>query len=307
MDAQQPDPATDDPQLVEAAEPAPPDDAVLSAALECLLFMADTPLVPKDLGEMLGIEPERVCALGDRLAAEYDGRGVQIVRVAGGYQMCTRPEFSEYLAKLHEPRRFRLSRASMETLAIIAYRQPITRPEMEAVRGVNCDSVIDTLLDRGLVCERGRRDTPGRPMTYGTTPEFLEQFGLNSLRDLPELPELTSAEVEARLRAEGLIPEAVAEEGAPAEAAEPTPDGAAPPCHSEPFDFAQGRLREESRTAESCAAQGERREESVLPLPAAAEEGAPAEAVEPTPDGGAAPDEPPQSAAEITPAVQPGD
>ena len=205
-----------------------PTDETLSGALECLLFVADRPLSPKELGEMLEVEPDRVCALADRLAADYQGRGLEIARIAGGYQMCTRPQYSEFVARLHEPHRFRLSRASMETLAIIAYRQPMTRPEMEAVRGVNCDSVIDTLLDRGLVRERGRRTTPGRPMTYGTTPEFLAQFGLDSLTDLPELPQLTAEEVEARLRAEGLAPDPSApDEGAPVAAVESTADGGA--------------------------------------------------------------------------------
>jgi len=213
---------------MDTEQPAPAPDDTLSGALECLLFMADRPLSPKELGEMLGLEPAQVRDLAERLIGVYDGRGVEIVRVAGGYQMCTRPEYGEYVAKLHEPNRFRLSRPAMETLAIIAYRQPITRPEMEAVRGVNCDSVIETLLGRGLVCERGRRHTPGRPMTYGTTPDFLAQFGLDSLNDLPDLPELTSEEVEARLRAEGLAPDPSApDEGAAVDTVEPAPDDGA--------------------------------------------------------------------------------
>jgi len=273
-----PDETAASPDSVGAAQ----GEAPLSAALECLLFMADQPLVPKDLGEMLGIEPEQVCALADRLAAEYESRGLQITRVAGGYQMCTRPEYGEFVAKLHEPRRFRLSRASMETLAIVAYRQPITRPEIEAVRGVNCDSVIETLLERGLACERGRRSTPGRPMTYGTTPEFLSQFGLNSLRDLPALPQLTAEEVEARLRAAGLAP---AQEGAAAD------------CHSEPFACHSERS-EESRSKEPYPAQGKLREESRLPFPTALEEGAATEAVEPPQD--AAGEESPEPTAAAT-------
>ena len=212
-------------------QPDAPSDEALIAALECLLFMADRPLPPAELSEMLDCDPRRVSEAADRLTARYDGRGLQITRVAGGFQMCTRPEYAEIVAKLHEPHRFRLSRPALETLAIIAYRQPITRPEMEALRGVNCDSVVETLLERQLIHERGRRHTPGRPMTYGTTPEFLSQFGLDSLGDLPELPQVSAEEVEARLRAQSVEAESqpAQAEGAPPDSVESTPCAPAGP------------------------------------------------------------------------------
>jgi len=164
--------------------------ADLLGALECLLFAAADPLTPAELAEMLEVEPARVAELATELASRCAGRGLQIVQVAGGYQMCTRPEYGRFIARLHEPERFRLSRAALETLAIVAYRQPVTRPEIEAIRGVNVDGVISTLLQYRLIRECGRKDAPGRPMLYGTTEDFLQHFGLNTVRDLPELDTL---------------------------------------------------------------------------------------------------------------------
>jgi segregation and condensation protein B len=157
----------------------------LLGALECLLFMADRPLSPGELGELLDVAPPAVRQLLECLQDRY--LGMQIVEVAGGFQLATKPEFSEYVSRLHRPPKLRLSPASMETLAIVAYRQPITRPEIEQLRGVNCDSVVTTLLDHELICERGHRNAPGRPMMYGTTDKFLKLFGLASVDALPDL------------------------------------------------------------------------------------------------------------------------
>jgi segregation and condensation protein B len=123
------------------------------------------------------------------LSRGYEGRGLQLIKVAGGWKLCTRPQYAPFISRMHEPTRVRLSRAALETLAIIAYRQPITRPEMEAIRGVNVDGVISTLLNYSLIEEKGRKEAPGRPMLYGTTTDFLSHFGLNSVEDLPALPE----------------------------------------------------------------------------------------------------------------------
>jgi segregation and condensation protein B len=188
------------------------------AALEAVLFMAAEPIGATELAEILDVTPAGAEALCRELAAVFEGRGVQIARVAGGYQVATRPEYGPYVAKLHKPERFRLSRAALETLAIIAYKQPVTRPEVEAVRGVNSDSAIDTLTQYQLVCEAGRKEAPGRPVLYRTTDSFLGHFGLNSVEDLPRIEaipadeEAVRAEVEQALGGGEDSPQAVAPE-----------------------------------------------------------------------------------------------
>lgn len=179
------------------------------AALEAVLFMAAEPIGAVELAEILEVTPAGAEQLCRELAAVFEGRGVQIGRVAGGYQVATRPEYGPYVAKLHKPERFRLSRAALETLAIVAYKQPVTRPEVEAVRGVNSDSAIDTLTQYQLVCEAGRKEAPGRPVLYRTTDSFLGHFGLNSVEDLPRIEaipadeEAVRAEVEQQLSSAG--------------------------------------------------------------------------------------------------------
>jgi len=162
-----------------------PETTHILGALECLLFMADRPLTLAELAELLDISTPAVRQLLEGLEDRY--LGLRIVEVAGGVELVTRPEFAEYVARLHRPPKFRLSPASMETLAIVAYRQPVTRPEIEMLRGVNSDSVINTLLEHGLVEERGHKPVPGKPMLYGTTEKFLKLFGLAGLNALPDL------------------------------------------------------------------------------------------------------------------------
>jgi segregation and condensation protein B len=162
----------------------------LVAALEAVLFMAAEPLAAKELGEILGVSPAEAESLAARLETACAGRGLKLALVAGGYELCTRPEYAEFVARLHQPHRFRLSRAALETLAIIAYRQPVTRPEIEAIRGVNSDGVISTLLNYRLIREAGRKEAPGRPVLYRTTEDFLLHFGLGSVGDLPRLDAL---------------------------------------------------------------------------------------------------------------------
>ena len=161
----------------------------LLRALECLLFVAGRPVALSQLAEALEVEGEAVVELAGLLAEEYAQHGLQVQRVAGGYQLCTRPEYALVVSRLHQPRRVRLSKAALETLAIIAYRQPVTRPEIEAIRGVQVEGVVETLLQCQLVQELGRKPTPGRPMTYGTTEQFLREFGLYSVEELPRLPD----------------------------------------------------------------------------------------------------------------------
>ena len=183
---------------------AEPGDRGKLCALEAVLFMAAEPLPMSDLAEILEVAPEGAEALVRQLESEYGIRGIHIQRVAGGLQVGTRPEHGHYVAKLHKPERFRLSRAALETLAIVAYKQPVTRPEIDAIRGVNSDSPLDTLLQYELVCETGRKDAPGRPLLYRTTESFLGKFGLNSIADLPGLDTIPTDEAEIRAAAESL-------------------------------------------------------------------------------------------------------
>jgi segregation and condensation protein B len=165
----------------------------LKSILESLLFVVSEPVSIGRLTQILaGYERrEIVRALGE-LAEEYqrDERGFRLQQVAGGYQLRTPRANAEFVKALLQQRPARLSRAALETLAVIAYRQPVTRPEIEAIRGVDVDAVLTTLGERRLIRVLGRKDVPGRPLLYGTTPEFLETFGLKDLSSLPTLEEL---------------------------------------------------------------------------------------------------------------------
>lgn len=160
----------------------------IMAALEALLFASDAPLELARIGEILELSPDEAQAAIEALgvACEEPRRGLAVVEVAGGVRLVTRPELAPVLLRLQRLRlRSRLSRAALETLAIIAYRQPISRPEIEQLRGVGAESVVTHLLERRLVRVVGRKTGPGRPILYGTTREFLEHFGLRDLGDLP--------------------------------------------------------------------------------------------------------------------------
>ncbi|MHB1126847.1 MAG: SMC-Scp complex subunit ScpB [Bacillota bacterium] len=161
----------------------------IKAAIECLLFVASEPLDLKTISEIAGISQEEARELLVELMQLYnqDHRGVQLVEVGGGYALCTRPQYATYIEKLYRPKAASLSQAALETLAIVAYKQPITRIDIEAIRGVKVDGVLGTLLERRLIQEVGRREGPGRPILYGTNREFLIHFGLNDLSGLPVL------------------------------------------------------------------------------------------------------------------------
>jgi segregation and condensation protein B len=165
----------------------------LKSLVEALLFGADGPLRVDRLAEVLEVERAVVLQVLEELAAEYTtvSRGFFLQEVAGGYQLRTRPEFSDYLRRLGRARPFKFSRPALETLAIIAYRQPVTRTEIEYLRGVDSGSVLKTLLDKHLVRILGKKDVPGKPAIYGTTREFLELFGLSDLAALPTLKEFS--------------------------------------------------------------------------------------------------------------------
>jgi segregation and condensation protein B len=159
-------------------------------ALECLLFVATRPLPLDELARLLDAPLDEVLMLLNELAVDYERRsGLAIVEVAGGWRMVTRPEFAPVIARLNPPQRMRLSRGSLEVLAIIAYHQPITRPEIEQMRGVDSSGALQSLLEHGLIQIVGHKEAPGRPRLFATTQKFLELFGLRSLDDLPPLRE----------------------------------------------------------------------------------------------------------------------
>jgi segregation and condensation protein B len=170
--------------------------AELKAVVEALIFASPEPLTPKMLFRLLADEPkEDVKATVEALKADYESRpGLQFVEVAGGYQIVTRPELHEWVRRLfHERSTQRLTVQSLETLAVIAYKQPITALEVGEIRGVNTSGVLTTLLERHLIKIIGRKNVVGRPFLYATTKEFLIRFGLNDLTDLPKIEDMAEA------------------------------------------------------------------------------------------------------------------
>ena len=160
----------------------------LVARVESVLFVAEEPVSTHRLAQVLEVTPASVERVLDELAATYRGRGLRLQRLDGAVQLTTAPEAADSVERfLGLEARVHLSQAALEALAIVAYRQPITRPEVEEIRGVGSDSVLRTLLRAGLIDRIGRADDVGRPYLYGTTPEFLQHFGLQSLDDLPVL------------------------------------------------------------------------------------------------------------------------
>jgi segregation and condensation protein B len=180
------------------------DDAFLSefelmAAIEALLMVAEGPVHPEDIAQAIGVEACDVCEAVKQLDAE-SSRGWIVQHHGELVQLTTAPRFAEYVRKfLGIERQSRLSSAALETLAIAAYRQPVTRSEIEAVRGVDCTGVLATLIQRNLIEITGRQDSAGNPILYGTTPEFLMHFGLASLDDLPPLGEVNGHNAEIHL------------------------------------------------------------------------------------------------------------
>ena len=162
----------------------------LKATLECLLFVAGEPVTAERAADALQLDEAPVTLALDELVTDFKGvEGLQVLRVAGGYQMRTRPEFHEAVNAFLAPPAQKLSPQALEALAIIAYRQPVTQPELDAIRSVNSDTVLNTLLDRGMIREAGRLEAPGRPFQYETTDLFLTHFSLNALDDLPPMEE----------------------------------------------------------------------------------------------------------------------
>jgi segregation and condensation protein B len=172
--------------------------AELKPLVEGLLFAAEGPVRPEQIAATLEIERSEAAAILQGLAEEYRraGRGFVVEQVAGGYQFRTRPEHSRWLRRFRKSRAFRFSRQALETLAIVAYRQPVTRADIDYLRGVDSGGVLKTLLDKRLVRILGKKDIPGRPLLYGTSSEFLELFGLRDLGGLPSLKEFSDLSAE---------------------------------------------------------------------------------------------------------------
>ncbi|MEI7837522.1 MAG: SMC-Scp complex subunit ScpB, partial [Planctomycetota bacterium] len=172
-------------------------EAVMDAQVEAVLFASDSVLNAAKIGKVVAAASKRsIAAAVDRLNSRYDERGsaFRIENIAGGYQMLTRPEYQEVVRHLyHQKADTKLTQAAIETLAIVAYRQPIIRADIESIRGVACGEVLRGLMERQLVKIVGRAELLGRPMLYGTTRRFLEVFGLNSIEDLPNAEELRAA------------------------------------------------------------------------------------------------------------------
>jgi len=189
----------------------------LRAVIEALIFASPEPVTVKTLTKLLGSEPkEDVAAAIEAVRKDYDRPGgLQFVEVAGGFQIVTRPELHEWVRRLfHEQKTTKLSVASLETLAVVAYKQPVTAPEIAEIRGVNTAGVLGTLVERKLIKIVGRKQVVGRPFLYATTKEFLIRFGLNDLTDLPKVEDMAEA---LGLEAPLLVEQAPSEEMLPLE------------------------------------------------------------------------------------------
>ena len=178
----------------------------LKHAIEALLFASERPLQVEEIRDafetsLTAADVQKSLAA---LKSEYEeqGRGFRLFEIAGGYQLVTDPRFESYLKKFYAARmKKKLSQATLETLSIVAYRQPVTRADIEFIRGVNVDGAVKTLLEKGLIRITGKKEVPGRPLLYGTTQAFLEHFGLNSVKDLPALNQYTEKDLDP-----GLLP-----------------------------------------------------------------------------------------------------
>ena len=245
-----------------AAEEAPAEEAPavdpgrLEAIVESLLFASDKSLGLAELKRLLGErDGKKVTAAVEALTERRAGSGVVVTTAAGGWQLRTNPEHAPWVGKLLAGRPMRLSRAMLETVAIVAYRQPVTRPEIDDIRGVDCGPVLKTLLDRGLVRIIGKKEEVGRPMLYGTTPEFLRIFNLRDLAELPTLREFheLGADEKARVDAEHGVPAGAPEAGvddlAAAAASVFTPHAPLPPDPEED----DGLIHDLERAAQAAA------------------------------------------------------
>ncbi len=168
----------------------------IKSALESMMFVWGQPLDVKTCADLFNISKEDMTSYFQELAQEYEqeGRGIVIRQVGKSFQFVTRPENAEFIERLCTPVKVKkLSQSALEVLAIIAYKQPVTKGEIDAIRGIRCDRVIDGLLKKDLICVKGRSEGIGRPILYGTTDMFLKNFGFTSLKELPEIEDIESA------------------------------------------------------------------------------------------------------------------
>jgi segregation and condensation protein B len=229
----------------EAIEPAR-----LETIIESLLFASDRPLGLADLKRLLGErDGKKVTVAVEALQARRAGTGVVIIAAAGGWQLRTNPEHAPWVGKLLAGKPVRLSRAMLETLAIIAYRQPVTRPEIDEIRAVDCGPVLKTLLDRGLIRIIGKKEEVGRPLLYGTTPEFLRTFSLRDLTELPTLREFHELGRDERALVDAQVGEAPAETAPEGSRGAFTPH---PPLSADPEEN-DGLLDDLDRAAQAAA------------------------------------------------------
>lgn len=217
----------------------------LKSVVESLIFVSEEPISLEVMTmalEETGVNKKDVAGVLEEIRNDYEGaveKGIHIIEVAGGYQFRTKPACAEWIKRLNVPRPVRLSQPAMETLSIVAYRQPILRSEIESIRGVDCGGVLKTLLEKELVRIIGKSDEAGCPLVYGTTQNFLEMFSLSSLKELPTLKELEGLEIQEKVgdlgkgegveegRVAGGVGEVIAEYKDGIEAYEPDPEKAA--------------------------------------------------------------------------------
>jgi len=175
------------------------DDREIKSIIEALLFIWGDPLSLKDIAEVLELSKDEIEKNIKEMIDDFNfsRRGIQIIQINNSYQLSTRSEHFEWIRKLCNPMKTKtLSNAALETLSIIAYKQPITKAEIEMIRGVKCDKALSTLMEKNLIKEVGRMDKTGRPILYGTTEEFLKSFGLSTLDELPELEIFNESSIE---------------------------------------------------------------------------------------------------------------
>lgn len=175
------------------------------SVLEAILFTMGEAVEIDRLAEVIEEEPQKTRELLKKMQQQYNDekRGMTLMELEDSFQMCTRAEMYEYLVKIAKtPRKYNITDSMLETLSIVAYKQPITRAEIEKVRGVSCDHAVNRLLEFGLITELGRKDAPGRPILFGTTEEFLRSFGVSSLEELPELSAVQVEEFRQQAEAE---------------------------------------------------------------------------------------------------------
>ncbi len=228
-------------------------DAVMPA-VEALLFVASEPLETKRIAKLTGEDEIAIALAVQRLEERYSEGGIVLREVAGGYRFATSSSVRDVVEAYLLPPKSSLSAPALETLAIVAHMQPVTKSEIEAIRGVNSDSVVNTLIDRSLIAEAGRKDVVGRPMQYKTTAVFLESFGLNSLDDLPQLELEPGQPLELNLLAAAQTQAAATEETPqPAEEAAEQPAAQAEQLAEEPreSEATQGTSAEETSAIKS--------------------------------------------------------